>query len=285
MLTLITVGLLGAMSLLEVIRSRILVRIGGRLDQRLGDRVLAAQFTSSLQRSQRQSGPGDARLRYGAPVPDRIRHLRLLRRALGPDFPGDHLSASPHARLHRGGRRRRAVRAGPRQQRGHQEAFGEAAGKVSVSLSGAIDSSLRNAEVIEAMGMFQNFRRRLVGQAGRCPALSGPGGGSRRDRHGSHQVYPPAAADRHARRRRLARHPRADLGGLHHRVLGADGAGARSGRAGDRHLETVPRRPRLVPPPDGSAGGDSRRGRAAEQSAAPARSTQRRWRLRNTSRP
>src|SRR3954465_13930586 len=56
MLTLITVGLLGAMSLLEIIRSRILVRIGGRLDQRLGDRVLAAQFTSSLQRSSDNPG-------------------------------------------------------------------------------------------------------------------------------------------------------------------------------------------------------------------------------------
>ena len=34
------------------------VRIGGRLDQRLGDRVLAAQFTSSLQRS--SDNPGQA---------------------------------------------------------------------------------------------------------------------------------------------------------------------------------------------------------------------------------
>src|SRR3954453_6463958 len=56
MLTLIAIGLQGAMSLLEVIRSRILVRIGGRLDQRLGDPVLAAQFPSSLQRSSDNPG-------------------------------------------------------------------------------------------------------------------------------------------------------------------------------------------------------------------------------------
>ena len=222
MLTLITVGLLGAMSLLEVIRSRILVRIGGRLDQRLGERVLAAQFSGSLQRL--DGNPGQAMRDFDtvrqfltgsgifaffdAPwAPIFLAIIFLLHPMLG------FIALAGGVVLFALAIANNAVTKKPL----------EAAGKMSVSLSGAIDSSMRNAEVIEAMGMFQNFRRPLVGQAGRCPALPGPGSGPRRGRHGSHQVYPPAAADRHARRRRLARHPRADLGRLHHRFLGADG--------------------------------------------------------------
>jgi PrtD family type I secretion system ABC transporter len=159
MLTLITVGLLGAMSLLEIIRSRILVRIGGRLDQRLGDRVLAAQFTSSLQRS--SDNPGqvmrdlDAVRQFltgsgifaffDAPwAPIFLAIIFLLHPMLGffAIAGGAVLLALAIAN--------NAITKKPL----------EKAGKASVSLSGTIDSSLRNAEVIEAMGMFQNFRRR-----------------------------------------------------------------------------------------------------------------------------
>src|SRR4051794_41979903 len=63
MLTLITVGLLGAMSLLEIIRSRILVRIGGRVDQKRGHPVLARQLTHRLPRPPHNPGPGSGQLR------------------------------------------------------------------------------------------------------------------------------------------------------------------------------------------------------------------------------
>ena len=159
MLTLITVGLLGAMSLLEVIRSRILVRIGGRLDQRLGDRVLAAQFTSSLQRL--NDNPGQAMRDFDtvrqfltgsgifaffdAPwAPIFLAIIFLLHPMLG------FIAVAGGVVLFALALANNAVTKKPL----------EKAGKVSVSLSGAIDSSLRNAEVIEAMGMFQNFRRR-----------------------------------------------------------------------------------------------------------------------------
>jgi PrtD family type I secretion system ABC transporter len=158
MLTLITVGLLGAMSLLEVIRSRILVRIGGRLDQRLGDRVLAAQFTSSLQRS--SDNPGQAMRDldavrqfltgsgifafFDAPwAPIFLAIIFLLHPMLG------FIAMAGAVVLFALALANNAVTRKPL----------EKAGTVSVSLSGAIDSSLRNAEVIEAMGMFQNFRR------------------------------------------------------------------------------------------------------------------------------
>ena len=58
MLTLITVGLLGVMAMLEVIRSRILVRVGGRMDQLLSERILSAQFQASLHRI--GANPGQA---------------------------------------------------------------------------------------------------------------------------------------------------------------------------------------------------------------------------------
>jgi PrtD family type I secretion system ABC transporter len=158
MLTLITVGLLGAMSLLEVIRSRILVRIGGRLDQRLGDRVLAAQFTSSLQRS--SDNPGQAMRDldavrqfltgsgifafFDAPwAPIFLAIIFLLHPMLG------FIAMAGAVVLFALALANNAVTRKPL----------EKAGTVSVSLSGTIDSSLRNAEVIEAMGMFQNFRR------------------------------------------------------------------------------------------------------------------------------
>jgi PrtD family type I secretion system ABC transporter len=162
MLTLIAAGLEGAMSLLEVIRSRILVRIGGRLE-RLGDRVLAAQFTSSLQRL--NDNPGQAmrdfdKVRqfltgagifafFDAPLtPIFLALLFIIHPMLG------FVAAAGIIVLFALAFANNAVTKKPM----------EAADKVSVSLSGAIDSSLRNAEVIEAMGMFQNFRRRWSGR-------------------------------------------------------------------------------------------------------------------------
>ena len=165
MLTLITVGLLGTMSLLEVFRSRILVRIGGRLDQRLGERVLAAQFSGSLQRldgnpaqamrdfdTVRQFLTGSGIFAFfDAPwAPIFLAIIFLLHPMLGfiALAGGGVLLALAIAN--------NAVTRKPL----------EVAGKISSALSGAIDSSMRNAEVIEAMGMFQNFRHRWAARQG-----------------------------------------------------------------------------------------------------------------------
>jgi PrtD family type I secretion system ABC transporter len=165
MLTLITVGLLGTMSLLEVFRSRILVRIGGRLDQMLGERVLAAQFSGSLKRldgnpeqgmrdfdTVRQFLTGSGIFAFfDAPwAPLFLAIIFLLHPMLGfvALAGGAVLLALAFAN--------NAVTKKPL----------ASAGKVSASLSGAIDSSMRNAEVIEAMGMFQNFRHRWAARQG-----------------------------------------------------------------------------------------------------------------------
>ncbi len=48
MLTLITVGLMVVMAILELVRSRILVRVGAHLDQLLSARLFAAVFERQL---------------------------------------------------------------------------------------------------------------------------------------------------------------------------------------------------------------------------------------------
>jgi PrtD family type I secretion system ABC transporter len=163
MLTLIAIGLQGAMSLLEVIRSRILVRIGGQLDQRLGERVLAAQFSSSLQRV--SGNPGQP-----------MRDFDTVRQFLTGsgifaffDAPWSPIFLAVIFLLHpllgffavAGGVMLLALAAA---NNAVTKRPLDAAGKVSIAVSGTIESSLRNAEVIEAMGMFQNFRRRWSGR-------------------------------------------------------------------------------------------------------------------------
>ncbi len=53
-LTIVAVGLLGVMAILHLFRARILVRIGARLDQMLSDRLFAAVFDRQLKRPQIQ---------------------------------------------------------------------------------------------------------------------------------------------------------------------------------------------------------------------------------------
>jgi PrtD family type I secretion system ABC transporter len=165
MLTLIAVALQGTMSLLEVIRSRILVRIGGRLDQKLGERVLASQFKGSLQRlpcnpgqairdfdtvRQFLTGPGIFAF-FDAPwIPIFLAVIFLLHPLLG------YFALAGGVVLLVLAIANNAVTKKPL----------EMANKASVSVSGAIDSSMRNAEVIEAMGMLRNFQNRWSAKQG-----------------------------------------------------------------------------------------------------------------------
>ena len=56
MLTLIVVVLFITMALLEMIRSRIMIRVGGQLSKRVGDRIFDAMFMMSLTRSSQNQG-------------------------------------------------------------------------------------------------------------------------------------------------------------------------------------------------------------------------------------
>lgn len=159
MLTIITVGLLGVLALLEVIRSRILVRVGGRLDQLLSERVLSAQFRASLYKI--GANPGQASRDF-----DTVRQF-LTGQAIFPffDAPWSLLTLALMFMFHPvlglialcGGIAlfslalvNEAVTKKPL----------EAANRNAVMAASTIDSSMRNAEVLEAMGMFSNFRNR-----------------------------------------------------------------------------------------------------------------------------
>ena len=163
MLTLITVGLLGVMALLEIIRSRILVRVGGRMDQLLSERILSAQFQASLHRI--GANPGQASRDFdtvrqfltGAGIfaffdapwtPLILAVMFMFHPVLGLIALGGGIALFALALINE------AVTKKPL----------EAANRNAVIAAGAIDSSMRNAEVLEAMGMFGNFRDRWAGR-------------------------------------------------------------------------------------------------------------------------
>jgi len=161
-LTVLAGALLLVMGLLELIRSRVLVRIGTKLDAGLGSRVFMASFQRSLrgfrgQRSQslrdldnmRQflSGPGPFAL-FDAPwVPLYLAVVFLFHPVLGLIALAGAAVLFVMALLNEILTRRPLT-----------QANAEIAGAY-----GFAEASLRNAEVIESMGMLDGIRRRWAG--------------------------------------------------------------------------------------------------------------------------
>jgi ABC-type protease/lipase transport system fused ATPase/permease subunit len=179
MLTLITVGLLGVMAMLEVIRSRILVRVGGRMDQLLSERILSAQFQASLHRI--GANPGQASRDFdtvrqfltGAGIfaffdapwtPLILALMFMFHPVLGLIALVGGIALFGLALINEAVTKKVLEAA-------NKNAV-VAAGAIDSSMRnaevleamGAIDSSMRNAEVLEAMGMFGNFRDRWAGR-------------------------------------------------------------------------------------------------------------------------
>ncbi|MBF0332085.1 MAG: type I secretion system permease/ATPase [Alphaproteobacteria bacterium] len=157
-LTVMVVALLAVMAFLDAVRSRILARVGGRLDVILGGRVLSAMFGAQLaghrgaseglrdldQVRQFASGPGTGAF-FDAPwTPLMIGLTFLFHPLLGVIASAGALLLFLLAALGEV-----AVR------KPHEDAARQAAG-----LMAAIGGSLRNAETVEAMGMFPAIRRR-----------------------------------------------------------------------------------------------------------------------------
>ena len=157
-LTLLAGAMLAVMGILEAVRARVLVRVSGQLDVRLSERVLAAIFASSL-KSPRSGGVQGLRdfdnvrqflagagtfAFFDAPwTPIIIAIVFLFHPLLG-------IVATIGAVLLFG----LALTNELATRRPLEEA-----NRHSVGVSGFVESSLRNAEVLEAMGMFGNFRR------------------------------------------------------------------------------------------------------------------------------
>ena len=150
--------LLAVMCLLEIVRSRVLVRVSGRLDLALSDAILAAMAKSAL-------GPG----RGGGQA---LRDFDTLRQFLSGaaifalfDVPWTPITIGVVFVLHPAlgtiaaigalglfaiGVLNELVTRGPL----------EAANRQAVRFNGLLEGALRNAEALEAMGMFANLQRR-----------------------------------------------------------------------------------------------------------------------------
>ena len=100
-----------------------------------------------------------------------------------------------------------------------------------------VDGALRNAEVIDAMGLTDGVLRRWAGLSREAlvPAVARERPG-RRD-PGRREVRPALRADGDSRRRRLAGDPAGGERRRHDRRLDHHGTRAGPGRAGDRNLE------------------------------------------------
>ena len=158
-LTALACGLLAVMAMLEVIRSRLLIRISGRVDLQLNDRVPNAIFASALCTSKATTAQG-------------LRDLDTLRQFVGGqgmfaffDLPWSPLLIGVVYLLH--------PLLGVIATIGAVLLFSVAvlnklathkplaeANRHSQGIIGFVGSSLRNAEVLAAMGMFGNLQSR-----------------------------------------------------------------------------------------------------------------------------
>ncbi len=160
MLTLLALGLLLTLGLVDLARSRVLVRVGARFDNRLSDSVLSAMLVNRL-RSQRAhgqplrdletirtflTGPGLLAL-FDAPwTPIFILVIFVLHPVLGFVAAGGAVVLFALAIVGE------LITRGPLRE----------ASKVSVNSHAFAESSLRNAEAIQAMGMMTGLLRRWL---------------------------------------------------------------------------------------------------------------------------
>jgi PrtD family type I secretion system ABC transporter len=158
-LTGLATALLLVMAGLDIIRSRILVRVGGQLDLKLSERVMSAQFRSVLNRQvgsptqatrdfdtvrQFLTGAGIFAF-FDAPwTPILLAVVFIFHPLLGFIALGGGVLLFALAVINESATKK------PLEQ----------ANRAAVAVNGSIENSLRNAEVLEAMGMFANFRRR-----------------------------------------------------------------------------------------------------------------------------
>ncbi len=160
-LSMLTLGLLIVMALLEITRSRVLVRISGQLELKLGEAVVKAMVKSAVASPRASAQPirdfdtirqflaGTAIFAFfDAPwTPIIIGIVFVFHPVLGI------IAAAGAVGLFGIGLLNEFVTKGPL----------EAAARHSMRFNVWVDSALRNAEVLEAMGMLKNVRRRWYG--------------------------------------------------------------------------------------------------------------------------
>ncbi|EMB7756317.1 TPA: type I secretion system permease/ATPase [Serratia marcescens] len=162
MLTLIMLGMFGMMALLEYVRSMVVIRIGSQLDMRLNNRIYTAAYESNL-----KNGSSDAGQMLG--------DLTMVRQFLtgsalfaffdAPWFPIYLLVIflfNPWLGLFALVGSLLLIALAVINEMVSKQPLAEAS-KLSIMSANLASTNLRNAEVIEALGMLPNLKRRWFG--------------------------------------------------------------------------------------------------------------------------
>lgn len=237
-LLMLTVGLYVLLALLEVVRSSVLIRVGNRLDMMLNQRVFSAAFERNLRRAGgnpaqalqdlsqvRQFLTGSGLFAFfDAPwTPIYLLVIALIHPLLGIVTLIGSLLVSL-AWLTEVSTRKPLTEAN----------------QAALASGSFANNNLRNAEVIEAMGMLPALRQRWFGNQPSADSRSAdPGLRPCRLDQRPDALRPdhPAVAD--SGRRRMAGDPGRDHAGHDDRLFHPQRTRPRAGRAGDRHLETA----------------------------------------------
>ncbi|WP_283439811.1 type I secretion system permease/ATPase [Serratia sp. CC22-02] len=162
MLTLIMLGLFGVMALLEYVRSMVVIRIGSQLDMRLNTRVYTAAYEANL-----QNGSSDAGQMLGdlTTVRQFLTGSALFAFFDAPWFPIYLLVIflfNPWLGLFALIGSLLLIALAVVNEIVSKKPLGEAS-KLSIMSGNLASTNLRNAEVIEALGMLPNLKRRWFG--------------------------------------------------------------------------------------------------------------------------
>ncbi|MDH4396078.1 MAG: type I secretion system permease/ATPase [Limnobacter sp.] len=161
MITLMTVGLLALAALLEMSRSFVLVRVGNKLDLKLNDRLYTASFEANLRQGNGNAGQA-------------LRDLTNVRQFLTgngilaffdtpwiPIYMAVIFLFHPLLGLLAVGGAVISIALTYANNRGTARPLADA-NRLAVRSASVADSSLKNAEVIEAMGMLGSLRKRWM---------------------------------------------------------------------------------------------------------------------------
>ncbi|CAI1138425.1 type I secretion system permease/ATPase [Serratia entomophila] len=159
MLTLIMLGMYAMMALLEYVRSMVVIRIGSQLDMRLNTRVYTAAFEANL-----KNGSSDAGQMLGdlTTVRQFLTGNALFAFFDAPWFPIYLLVIflfNPWLGLFALVGSLILIALAVANEMVSKKPLGEAS-KLSIMSGGLASANLRNAEVIEALGMLPNLKRR-----------------------------------------------------------------------------------------------------------------------------
>lgn len=162
MLTLIMLGMFGMMALLEYVRSMVVIRIGSQLDMRLNTRIYTAAYETNL-----KNGSSDAGQMLGdlTTVRQFLTGNALFAFFDAPWFPIYLLVIflfNPWLGLFALIGSLLLVALAVINEMVSKKPLGEAS-KLSIMSASLASTNLRNAEVIEALGMLPNLKRRWFG--------------------------------------------------------------------------------------------------------------------------